>query len=250
MPFYKVSKKCRLCLSKNIKTGLKLKKIPIGEKYFLSQKKAKTQKKIPLTISWCAHCKNVQLNEVINSKNLWNNYTYFSSQTKAILDHFNDVSKIILKRFNLDKNDLVFDIGSNDGSLLNYFKKQKIKVLGIDPAANVVKFANEKGIKTIKGIFDYKISKLICKKYKKAKIITAFNVFAHTENIRGMLRGIKNLLSDDGIFIFEVQYLKDIYKNKILGTFFHEHMYHHSVTSLNKLLINHSSKEAKAVTSA
>ncbi len=235
MPSYKVSKNCRLCLSKNIKIGLKLKKIPIGEKYFLSQKKAKTQKKIPLTISWCPNCKNVQINEVINLKDLWNNYTYLSSQTKAIVDHFNDVAKRILRRFNLNKNDLVFDIGSNDGTFLKCFKKEKLKVLGIDGAKNVAKIANQSGIPTISKFFDFNLSKKIKKKYGKAKIITCFNSFAHTSNLNSIIKGIKNLLHKDGIFVFECQYLIDIYKNKVIGTFFHEHLYHHSLTSLNNL---------------
>lgn len=229
---YFKSKECRLCLSRNIKDIFKLNKIPLGERYYSSKIKAAKSFEFPITISWCKDCKNVQLKEVVNTKNLWKDYTYISGQTKAIDIHFKKFAKNTIKKFNLSKKDLVLDIGSNDGSLLNHFKK-KTKVLGIDPARNIVEIANKRGIDSIAGLFNLTQSKNIKRKYGQPKIITAFNVFAHSENLREMLIAIKELLNNDGVFIFEVQYLKDIYKNKIIGTFFHEHMYHHSVTSLN-----------------
>ena len=229
---YSTSKYCRLCLSKNIEVNLKLKPIPLGEKYSLNKKDKTFSKKFPLTIGRCLNCKNVQAMEVIKPKILWQNYTYISGQTKAILDHFKKFSNYTINKFNLKKTDLVLDIGSNDGSLLNCFKKKKIKVLGVDPARNLTKIANNNGINTLTGLFDKKIISKIKKKYQKPKIITAFNVFAHTAKLREMLHSILDILDDNGVFIFEVQYLGDIYQKKILGTFFHEHMYHHSIISL------------------
>ena len=229
---YSTSKYCRLCLSKDIEVSLKLKPIPLGEKYFLNEKNKNFSKKFPLTIGRCLDCKNVQAMEVINPKILWQNYTYISGQTKAILNHFKKFSNYTINKFNLKKTDLVLDIGSNDGSLLSFFKKKNIKVLGVDPARNLTKIANSNGIKTLTGLFDKKMISKIKKKYQNPKIITAFNVFAHTAKLREMLFSINDILDGNGVFIFEVQYLGDIYEKKILGTFFHEHMYHHSVTSL------------------
>ncbi len=231
---YRLTKFCRLCLNKEIKIAFKLSKIPLGEKYFLNKNKALKQKKFPQTIGWCPKCNNVQVMEVINNKLLWQNYTYLSGQTEAIVKHFEKFTKKTLKRFNLNKNDLIIDIGSNDGSLLKAFKKskKKIRVLGVEPAKNVAQLAEKKNINTLNKFFDFNLSKLINKKFKKAKIITCFNTFAHSENLRSIVKGIKNILDKDGVFIFECQYLMDIYKNKILGTFFHEHLYHHSVSSL------------------
>ncbi len=231
---YRLTRFCRLCLNKKIKIAFKLSKIPLGEKYFFNKNKALKQKKFPQTIGWCPKCNNVQVMEIINNKLLWQDYTYLSSQTEAILKHFANFTKKTLKRFKLNKNDLIIDIGSNDGSLLKAFKKskKKIRVLGVEPAKNVAQLAEKKNIKTLNKFFDFNLSKLINKKFKKAKIITCFNTFAHSENLRSIMKGIKNILDKDGVFIFECQYLMDIYKNKILGTFFHEHLYHHSVSSL------------------
>ena len=121
---FKTSRVCRLCLSKNIKDGLKLVKIPLGERYYSSKKKAAMSFKYPITISWCRDCKNVQLKEIIDTKNLWKDYTYISGQTKAINSHFKEFANETINKFNLSKKDLVLDIGSNDGSLLNHFMKR------------------------------------------------------------------------------------------------------------------------------
>ena len=232
---YKVSNNCRLCLSKKIKTVFSFKPMPIGEKYSRSKFKKKTIK-YPFSVGICKKCKNVQTMEVVNDKNLWENYTYFSSQTKAISNHFKEVSKYIIKQTKLDKNHLVIDIGSNDGTLLKNFKNSGIKVLGVDPAENVVRYANSIGINTMVGKFDKSIGKRILKKNYKAKLVTAFNVFAHTSKLREMIKTIDNVLDEKGFFVFEVQYLGDILDKKILGTFFHEHMHHHSITSLKNFL--------------
>ncbi len=232
---YKYTNYCRLCLNKKIKIGIKLKKMPLGEKYSNKKSFINNFYKFPLSIGWCNNCKNIQTMEVVSPKLLWGDFTYLSSQTKAITDHFKVLSKQIIKRFKLTKSDMVLDIGSNDGSFLKFFKNKKIKVLGVDPASNVAKIAKKNGIETLVNFFGLKIAKKIKKKYKKAKIIICFNTFAHAENMREIIKSINEILDQNGIFIFECQYLNDIYKKKILGTIFHEHMYHHSVTSLNNL---------------
>ena len=230
---YKTTNYCRLCLNKKIKIGLKLKSIPLGEKYTKKRKKLFKQKKYPISLGWCKKCKNVQTMEVVEPKILWSDFTYISGQTKQIVNHFKSISNIIINRFRLGPKDFFVDIGSNDGTFLKFFQKKKIRVLGIDPAKNVVRLAKKNDIPSITEFFNFKISKLIKKNNGKPKIIICFNTFAHSENIREMLAGIYNLLDEKGVFIFECQYLSDIYKKKILGTIFHEHMYHHSITSLN-----------------
>ena len=114
--------------------------------------------------------------------------------------------------------------------------RNKTKVLGIDPAKTVANYAIKKNkIPTIINYFDNKTVLRIIKKYQKAKIVLAFNVFAHTPSMINFVKNIKKILDTKGIFIFEAQYLKDILHNNILGTFFHEHISHHSIYSLKKL---------------
>ena len=116
-------KKCRLCQSGEIEKVIKFADIPVGEKYFKNKSKFKNIKYYPMTLTRCKKCYHLQISEVINPEYLWSDYTYFSSQTKAILEHFDEFSKNVQKKFKFKKNDLVVDIGSNDGSLLNFFLK-------------------------------------------------------------------------------------------------------------------------------
>ena len=231
---YRKTNYCRLCLNKNIKIGLKLAPMPVGEKFFKNKIKKKI-KKFPISLGWCPDCRNVQTMEIVNPKFLWKDFTYLSAQTNAIVKHFSELSNLLIKKFNLSRTDLVVDIGSNDGTFLKFFKKKNIKVLGVDPAKNVAEIAKKNKVNTIIEFFNLNTSKKIINKFGKSKLVLCFNTFAHSENLREIVHGISKILTHDGIFVFECQYLHDIYKKKILGTIFHEHLYHHSITSLKKL---------------
>tara|TARA_Y100000590_G_scaffold57842_1_gene60912 strand:- start:4905 stop:5903 length:999 start_codon:yes stop_codon:yes gene_type:complete len=160
-----------------------------------------------------------------------------------LVKHLKKTVNDILSTKKIKKNELILDVGSNDGTLLNFFKLKKFtKFLGIDPARNIVNVANRNKIKTMCGYMNLKNSNHIVKKYGKAKLITAFNVFAHTDDLSEMLQSIKNTLSADGIFVIEVSYLLDIIKKNLIGTIFHEHLSYHSVISLKKFLNKHAMK--------
>ena len=236
---FKTSNYCRLCLNSKLAAKLILKSIPLSEKFSTKPFQKSQLINFPISLGLCKNCKNIQTNEVVNPKLLWSDFTYLSGQTNFIINHFKDLANKIIKNYKLKKNDLVIDIGSNDGTFLNFFKKKNLSVAGVDPAKNLAKLANKKGIFTIADFFNIKNVKTIKNKFnKKAKIILCFNTFAHAEKLRDIIKNIKLLLDDKGVFIFECQYLGDIYDKKILGTIFHEHMYHHSVTSLNNLFNN------------
>ena len=231
-------KSCRLCENKKLSKIFSFSKIPISEKY-QTKKKNFCNIKVPLSIYFCKNCKNVQIKEVINPQLLWKKYTYFSGQTKAIVEHFDKFSEETIKKFKLKNKDYILDIGSNDGSLLSQFKKKGyINVIGVDPAKKIVQEANKNKIKTYHSFFGKPFSEKILKKKIYPKIITAFNVFAHSDKMIEFVKSVKNLLRKDGIFIFEVQYLKDILDKKIIGTFFHEHMNHYSVIALENFFNN------------
>ncbi len=228
-----IEKKCRLCGSKKIKKIFKLKPTPIIELYESKKSKAIEHKKYPQTVSRCSTCKHVQIIESVKPEYMWSKYTYLSSQTRGIVNHFFKFSNKIKKNFEV-KDQFIIDIGGNDGSLLTNFKECSNR-LNIEPSKNVTKLCKDKKIKVLNNYLSKKIVPDIILKNGKAKIIFAFNVFAHTRSVREFVKCIKMLLCDDGIFIFEAQYLGDIYNKFILGTFFHEHMSHHSIYSLNKI---------------
>ena len=227
-----IEKKCRLCGSRKIKKIIKLEPTPIIELYESKKSKAIRHKKYPQTISRCNKCRHVQIIESVKPEYMWSKYTYLSSQTKGIVNHFLKFSNKIKKNFNI-KDRFIIDIGGNDGSLLMNFKECSNR-LNIEPSKSVTKLCKDKKIKVLNHYLTKKIIPNIISKHGKAKMIFAFNVFAHTRSVGEFIKCIKLLLDDDGIFVFEAQYLGDIYNKFILGTFFHEHMSHHSVYSLNK----------------
>ena len=209
---------------------------PLAEKYFHDSETAGSQQFYEMDLYMCRDCGCVQLLEVVDPKVLWDDYTYHSGQTRGILDHFEDCAQRIFERHAPAKESLVVDIGSNDGSLLRCFQKRGLRVLGIDPATEIARKATQSGIETMAEFLTSDLAEQVKSKHGPASIVTAFNVFAHTDDMQAMAQSIRHLLAPDGLFVFEVSYLLDIIDGMLLGTFFHEHLCHHSVSSLDKFL--------------
>ena len=148
-------------------------------------------------------------------------------------DNFKELYLECKKIIKPSEKDLIIDIGSNDGNLLSNFKKNH-KVLGITPE-KIGKIAIKKGIKTLLKYFDSLTCKIILKKYGRAKIITATNVFAHIDDINKLMKNINKILEKDGVFITESHYLVSLIKTVQYDTIYHEHMRYYSLTSLNYL---------------
>ena len=137
-----------------------------------------------------------------------------------------------MQKYSPAPNSLIVDIGSNDGVLLNFFKEDGFDVLGIDPATNLAVEANDSGIKTINSFFTYELSNKIVSDYGNASLVLANNVFAHIDDLHDVTRGVANLLSDDGVFIFEVSYLKQVVANNLFDTIYYEHLSYHTLIPL------------------
>src|SRR3989338_826736 len=230
---------CRLCESKDVTLAVKLNPIPLAEKYTSQSSEAKNVPLYPIDLYMCKTCSHVQLLDVIHSDHLWENYTYHSGQTKGILDHFQVISQAIISKYHPNSSSLIIDIGSNDGSLLRCFKNSGYRVHGVDPAKEIAKKATDSGIETTPYILNAEVAESIRKKYGSAAVVTAFNVFAHADDLGAMTDAIRSLLNEDGIFVFEVQYLLDIVEKVLIGTIFHEHMSHHSLKPMVQFLNKH-----------
>ena len=165
---------------------------------------------------------------------MFKDYMYVSGTSPVLIKHFENYFKRIKKIININKQkDKILDIACNDGTFLNFFKKDKFRnVIGIEPARNLRHLNIKKKIDINTDFFNYKNSFKFKKKYKKFKVITANNVFAHVPNLRDFANGVKNILSKDGLFIFEVSYLLDVFKKLTFDTIYHEHMSYHSLKPL------------------
>ena len=230
--------RCQISGSKNLKKIINLGYLPPVNELTTILKKKKKQIKYPTELFYCHVSKLVQLGIVVDKKILFpKEYPYTSSTTKNLRDNFKNLFNDTIKKISCNSQDLVIDIGSNDGNLLSNFKKH-FKVLGVTPE-NIGKIAIKKGIPTILDYFNEKTVKLIKKKYGLAKIITATNVFAHIDNPNKITKLVKTLLQKKGIFISESHYLVGLLKNLQYDTIYHEHQRYYSVTSLNYLFKLH-----------
>lgn len=218
--------KCRFCQNK-----LDLEFLNIGKSSLANSfKKNKTnQKKKKLILSLCRNCLLVQHSSKVESHEIFDNYSYFSSYSIDVLQHSKEYIKKISKY--LSKNDNILEIACNDGYLLQFFDQKKFNVNGVEPAKNVAKIATKKGIKVFNNYFDFNFSKKL-KKYKY-KLIICNNVFAHIPNIKSFMEGLKNLCTDETIITIEIQYLHELIKRNLIDMIYHEHFYYHNLKSLN-----------------
>jgi len=230
---------CRLCDSRNVELVVKLEAIPLSENYCEDSETGRTAARYPVDLYMCADCGHVQQLDVVDSKSLWESYTYYSGEAKGMPEHFNQVAAKIRDTHQPPIGSLVVDIGSNDGSLLRPFKNAGYRVLGIDPAKEIARLATESGIETIPELMSLDLARKIRQQYGPAHVACAFNAFAHADNLGEMAEGIRTMLAPDGLFFFEVQYLLDIIDGVLIGTIFHEHMSHHSVKPMVQFLDRH-----------
>ena len=229
---------CQISKSKDLKSIIFLGYLPPVNTLNKINSIAKEETFFPAELLYCRKSKLVQLGCIVNKEILFpSSYPYTSSTTKILRENFSDLYNQVLRNFNLKKNDLIIDIGSNDGNLLSNFKNHRI--LGVTPE-KIGKIAVKKGIPTIINYFDQNTSMEIIKKYGKAKIITATNVFAHIDNINEIVKLIKRTLKNDGIFISESHYLLPLIKTLQYDTIYHEHLRYYSVQSLKFLFEKHN----------
>ena len=239
MQIYKKRNNCRLCGSKEVFKFLDLPTAPPGEQ--LKKNIHQKHYDVPIDLFFCSKCFHVQLLTIPSNKLMWNNeYTFMPGYNPDIINHFSNTVLYLKNKLNL-KIKKAFEIGSNDGLFLSLLKKNfSSNVLGADPSLLPRQFAQKKGIKTLNMFFDYKNSKTIKNKYGKFDLVVANNVFAHCDKLSDMLKGIENILDNDGYFIFEASNLLDVLKKKLIGTIIHEHLSVHSITSLVPFFKKHN----------
>lgn len=232
-------KECRLCKSKELELALSLKPAPVRDDYLNNGQLELRQETYPLELYLCKKCGHVQMLDIINPEFLFREYNFITASSKSLVKHLQDAADSILERIKPKKSSLVVEIGSNDGSVLRYYKEKGMQVLGIDPAEDIARKATESGIETLPEFFTSVLAKEIRKEKGQASIIVANNVYAHVDNLSDMTYGVKELLSPDGIFVFEVSYLVDTIEKMLFDTIYHEHLSYHSVKPLKKFFEKH-----------
>tara|TARA_A100001015_G_scaffold98840_1_gene109757 strand:+ start:1291 stop:2526 length:1236 start_codon:yes stop_codon:yes gene_type:complete len=233
--------RCQISKKKDLKRIISLGYLPPVNNYHPRNSRRKEEIFFPADLMYSKSSTLVQLGTIVNKEIIFpKEYPYTSSTTKILRENFKELYAESFKLLDLKKKDLIIDIGSNDGNLLSNFKDNH-RVLGITPEL-IGKIAIKKGINTIIRYFNNSTTKYVLKKYGKAKLISATNVFAHIDNIENVIRNINKILDKDGVFVSESHYLVSLLETVQYDTIYHEHMRYYSLTSLNYLFKKYNLK--------
>jgi SAM-dependent methyltransferase len=234
------ARRCRSCGSNDLEMILSLGQTPLANSLLTAEELTKPQETYPLDLVFCPACTLVQITETVPPEKLFREYLYFSSFSDTMLAHAQTLAERIINSRRLTGQSLVVEIASNDGYLLQYYKRAGIAVLGIEPAVNVARVAREKrGIPTLCEFFGQELAAQFKSEGKRADVAHANNVLAHVADLNGFVRGLELLLADDGVAIIEVPYVKDMIDGSEFDTIYHEHLCYFSLTSLSHLFERH-----------
>jgi len=235
------SPRCRSCGATELRAILDLGRTPLANALLTAQQVTEPEAVYPLELVFCPACTLVQITETVPPEQLFRKYFYLSSFSDTQLRHAEEIAGQLSSSRRLDNNSLVIEIASNDGYLLQYYKRASIPVLGIEPATNIARVAeDERGIPTLSEFFGPALAAELGKQGKYADVIHANNVLAHVADLNGFVRGLHLLLKDDGCAVIEVPYVKDMIDRTEFDTIYHEHLCYFSLTALDRLFRSHN----------
>lgn len=229
---YSSTMQCTLCNHSTAEMFLDLGLQPLANKYPTKDQFA-NEDFFPLAIYFCTTCKNVQLGTIVSRERMFVDYYYLSSVNPGLVRHFEEFAK------QMRGAKFVVDIGSNDGILLKPLKKLGVKAIGVEPSVNVSKIANDAGLETITSFFDAPTVAKIVAEHGKSDMVVTSSVFTHVENPHQIIEDVKNLMTDDGAFIIEVEHIGAFVANTQFERFYFDRPYYYSATSLRDLFALH-----------
>lgn len=228
--------RCLMCGSDDIELALPLSPSAVGNDYLCDRQ---PQDAFAMSLHLCGACGNVQIEDVVNPDLLFRRYTYATNSSLGLVEHFRKYAAELVAATGTAPGSLAVDVGSNDGSLLKAFREIGLRVVGVDPAGEIAARATADGVPTVADYFTPTVATGIRDAYGPAALVTANNVFAHSDKLPAMADAVRDLLAPDGVFTFEVSYLLDIVQKMLFDTVYHEHLCYHSVRSLARFFPAH-----------
>jgi SAM-dependent methyltransferase len=223
---------CRLCESGDIELVIPLMPTPVADDFIPASRLHEPQETFPLDVFLCRACGLVQLVDVVDASSIYVDYLYVTKSSPGLTDHFRSYADDVIRRLALARGSSVVEIGSNDGTLLSFFKEQGMRVLGVDPAREIARVATEAGIETRPLSFRYDVARELRRERGAADLVVANNVIANIDDLDDFGEGIRHLLAPGGAFVFESGYLADLVQNLVFDNIYHEHLSYHSVKPL------------------
>lgn len=231
--------KCRFCDSELKTTFVDLGMTPLANAYVKKAVANNKENYYPLHAYVCTNCFLVQLEEFETPANIFRDYQYLSSFSQSWLNHAANFVDKMVSEYDIGSNSQVIEIASNDGYLLQYFKKKNIAALGIEPAENAAKLAREKGIATITDFFSTELAYRLVKSGTKADLLIGNNVLAHVPDINDFIKGLNIMLKEDGFITLEFPHLLNLIKYNQFDTIYHEHFSYLSLLTLDRIFEQH-----------
>lgn len=231
---------CRSCGAAPLQPVLSLGTTPLANALLTEAQLTQDEEKYLLELVYCAECTLVQITESVPPEKLFRHYFYLSSFSETLLRHAEKLAAEMVVGESLGTSSLVMEIASNDGYLLQYYKKAGVPVIGIEPAENIAQVAREKqGINTMSEFFGKQFAEQLVADGYRADVIHAHNVLAHVPDLNGFVIGIRHVLKPTGVAVIEVPYVKDMIDKTEFDTIYHEHLCYFSLTALNNLFLCH-----------
>jgi len=223
-----------------LKPILSLGHTPLANALLTPDELEKPEPTFALDLVFCPVCSLVQITETVPPEELFRDYTYFSSFSDTTLRHAGDLAQRLVREQRLGPDSLVIEAASNDGYLLKHYRAVGVPVLGIEPAENIARTAqDDHGIPTLPEFFDLKLALELAQNRQRADVFHANNVLAHVADLNGFVAGIEALLKPDGVAVVEVPYVKDLIDRVEFDTIYHEHLCYFSLTALDRIFRRH-----------
>lgn len=223
---------CQICGSSALELVLDCGHQPLCDSLVSADRLSAPETYFPLRQFRCTQCTGNQLDYVVDGSTVYHpSYPYRTGVTRELADYQAVFAKEVSTAYGLNGKSLVVDIGSNDGTLLKAFKSHGVGVVGVEPT-NIALIARQDGVETVQAFFNEDTARQIISGHGHAAVITASNVFAHMAPLGDVVRGIRTLLSDDGVFVLENHYLADVLQKAQYDTIYHEHIRTYSLKSL------------------
>jgi SAM-dependent methyltransferase len=231
--------RCRSCDELDLEPVLSLGRTPLANALLTKEQLSKPEATFPLDLVFCPRCTLVQITETVPPEQLFSHYLYLSSFSDTMLKHSEDLAQQLVKSRGLDANSLVVEVASNDGYLLQFYKQAGVPVLGIEPAENIAKVAEDRGIHTLRRFFNLEVAMELRAEGRRADVIHANNVLAHVADLNGFVAGLAQVLKDDGVAVIEVPHVKPMIERLEFDTIYHEHLCYYSLSALQPLFQRH-----------
>ncbi|MDR7547435.1 MAG: class I SAM-dependent methyltransferase [Armatimonadota bacterium] len=231
--------RCLVCRQPAVEEFLDLGTTALANRFLTRDELAQPEPKFPLRMGFCHGCGHVQLTELVPPQLMFEDYLYVSAASDTLKAHLLELSDLLVRRYRLTAEDLVIDVGCNDGTLLSGFRRHGVRALGVDPARNLAELTKGLDIERYVGYFDSRSAREIVGHWGRARVITATNTFPHIQDLHDFLEAVELTLAPGGVLVVEMHYLVDLLEQCAFDTVYHEHVSYWALTPMLRLFEQH-----------